>query len=190
MHSPAPVAFVAALTLAAACTSTPARFYTLTAVAAPVTTTSRLSIAVGPVSIPSTVDRPQIVVNASANQLTLDDYHRWASPLQDNLVHVIAENLVALLGTSRVSLYPQPLSADVDYRVQVEIRNFESTPGKSAALDAVWTIRRSRDGKIESGRVSVREPLADANYDALAEAHSRAVAKLSRDIAEAVRAMQ
>ena len=100
---------------------------------------------------------------------------------------MIAENLVALLGTSRVSLYPQPLNAEVDYRIQIEIRNFESTPGKSASIDAVWTIRRNRDGHVETGRASVREPLPDASYDALAAAHSRGVARLSQDIADAVK---
>ena len=100
---------------------------------------------------------------------------------------MVAENLVAILGTPRVTLYPT-LAADVDFRVQIEVRNFESAPGKSASLDAVWTVRRIKDGKTETGRTSVRETLDDSGYDALAAAHSRGVARLSQDIADAVRA--
>jgi len=183
------VATVCIAVLAAGCASSPAHFYTLSATAAAGAAASKISVAVGPVTIPPAVDRPQIVVSTSANQVTLDDFNRWASPLQDNLGSVVAENLVALLGTPRVTLFPQTLGADVDYRVQIEIRNFESAPGKSAALDAVWTVRRTKDGKTETGRTSVRENVADSGYEALAAAHSRCVARLSQDIAGVVRTL-
>ena len=183
------LAIVFALVALAGCASSPAHFYTLSATAPPSSAASKIAVAVGPVSIPADVDRPQIVVSTSANQVSVDDFNRWASPLQDNLSRVIAEDLVALLGTPRVTLFPQTLGADPDYRVQIEIRNFESVPGKSAALDAVWTVRRTRDGKTETGRTSARETVDGTGYDALAAAHSRGVARLSRDIAEVVRTL-
>jgi uncharacterized lipoprotein YmbA len=144
---------------------------------------------VGPVSVPGALDRPQIVVSTSANQVTIDDFNRWASPLQDNIARVVAEDLVVLLGTPRVTLFPQTLSAEADYRIQIEIRNFESAPGKSTSLDAVWTVRRARDGKIETGRTSVREKVDASGYEALAAAHSRGVARLSQDLADVVRTL-
>ena len=145
---------------------------------------------VGPVSVPAAVDQPQIVVSTGANQVTFDEFNRWASPLQDNIARVVAENLVAALGTPRVTLFPQTLNVDADIRVAIEVRNFESTPGKTASLDAIWTVRRSEDGKTETGRTSVREPVQDSSYEALAAAHSRAVARLSQDIADAVKPME
>ncbi len=175
--------------LAAGCASSPSRFYTLSATATPSAASSKLSVAVGPVSVPAAVDQPQIVVNTSANQVTFDDFNRWASPLQDNIARVVAENLVALLGAPRVTLFPQTLNADVDYRVQIEIRNFESAPGKSASLDAVWTVRRTKDGKTETGRTSAREKVDDNGYEALAAAHSRGLARLSQDIADVVQTL-
>ena len=89
---------------------------------------------------------------------------------------MVAENLVAILGTPRVTLYPT-LAADVDFRVQIEVRNFESAPGKSASLDAVWTVRRIKDGKTETGRTSVRESsmaAATTRWQARTVAASRA----------------
>lgn len=188
MDRPAALAIICALAaLAAGCASSPAHLYTLSATATPSAASSKLSVAVGPVSVPAAVDRPQIVVSTSANQVTVDDFNRWASPLQDNLARVIAENLVALLGTPRVTLFPQTLSVEVDYRVQIEIRNFESAPGKSASLDAVWTVRRTRDAKSETGRTSAREKVDADGYEALAAAHSRGIARLSQDLADVVR---
>jgi len=94
-----------------------------------------------------------------------------------------------MLGTPRVTMYPQTLSADADYRAAIEVQSFESTPGDAASLDAVWTVRRMKDGKTETGRTTVREPTQEKGYDALAAAHSRALARLSQDIAAAVQAL-
>ncbi len=173
----------------AGCASTPAsHFYTLSAASGPAATSTsfNLSIAVGPVSVPAVVDRPQIVVNTGPNQVRLEEFNRWAAPLQNNIARVLADNLVLMLGTPRVTL----LSADADYRAVIEVQSFESMPGEAAVLDAVWTVRRSKDGKVETGRTTVRETVQEKSYDALAAAHSRALARLSRDIAAAVGAVE
>jgi uncharacterized protein len=177
------------VTLAAGCGSTPAsRFYTLSATTTSGATSSDVSMAVGPVSVPAVVDRPQIVVTTGPNQVRLEEFNRWASPLQNAIARVVAENLVAMLGTPRVTL-SQSLSADADYRAAIEVQRFESTPGEAATLDAVWTVSRTKDGKSQTGRTTVREAAQEKGYDALAAAHSRALARLSRDIADAVRAI-
>jgi uncharacterized lipoprotein YmbA len=180
--------------VAAGCgTSPPARFYALSSTAAPPSPPvppATLLIAVGPVTIPAVVDRPEIVVNVGQNELRIDEFNRWAAPLQDGVARAIAENRVVMLGTPRVILFPQQLATDPEYRVAVEIRTFETVPGTGIRLDAVWTLRRATDGRTETGRTSAREAVADASYDALAAAHSRAVARLSQDIAAAVTALQ
>jgi hypothetical protein len=172
---------------AAGCASPPSHFYTLSRTATPVATASKLSVVVGPVSIPAIVDLPQIVVNTGPNQVTLDEYNRWASPLQNNISRVVAENLVAILGASRVSLFQQSLNADADYRVAIEVQSFDSVPGEAATLDAVWIVRRTRDGKADTGRTTVREPAQEKGYAAIAAAHSRALARLSQDVADVIR---
>ena len=174
----------------AACgSSPPSRFYTLSATPAPVASSSQLSVLVGPVSVPAIVDRPQIVVDAGPNQVRLDDFNRWAAPLQNSIARVVADNLVIMLGTPRVTLASQTLTADADFRASIDVQSFQSAPGDAATLDAVWTVRRVKDGKAESGRTSAREPMQEKSYVALAAAHSRALARLSQDIAAAVSAL-
>jgi uncharacterized protein len=173
--------------LAAGCASSPVtRFYTLSAANAPAATSSNLSVVVGHVSVPAVVDRPQIVVTTGPNQVRPEEFNRWAAPLQNSIGRVIAENLVAMLGTPRVVLFSQTLGADVDYRAAIEVQRFESAPGEATTLDAVWTVSRIKDGKSQTGRTTVREPVQEKGYDALAAAHSRALARLTRDIADAV----
>src|SRR5512143_52321 len=143
---------------AAGCSSSPAsRFYTLSAASGPAATSSNLAVVVGPVSVPVVVDRPQIVVNMGPNQVRMEEFDRWAAPLQNNIARVVADNLVLMLGTPRVTLAAQTLSADADYRAAIDVQSFHSAPGEAAMLDAVWTVRRTKDGKAETGRTTVRE---------------------------------
>ena len=180
------VAVLTFVTFVAGCASTPpSRFYTLSAASGPAAPSSNLSIAVGPVTVPAVVDRPQIVVNVGPNQVRVEEFNRWAAPLQNNIARVVADNLVQMLGTPLVTLS----SGDADYRAAIEVQSFQSAPGEAAILDAVWSVRRAKDGKAETGRTTVRETVQEKSYDALAAAHSRAVARLSRDIAAGVAAL-
>lgn len=167
-------------------TTRPSRYYTLTATTAVPVKSSVIGVSVGPVSVPDLVDRPQIVVTTGPNAVRLDEFNRWASTLQDNLSRVIAENLVAILGTSGVTRFPQMSSADADYSIAIDVQRFESVPGKFAELDAAWTVRGMKTGTARTGRTNVREAVGDDNYQALAAAHSRALARLSQDIADVI----
>ncbi len=176
--------------LPAGCASPPSHLYTLshsaTAATKPNETSSNVSVVVGPVSIPTSVDFPQIAVSNGPNRVSLDEFNRWASPLQSNISHVVVDNLVAMLGTLRVSLSQQSLNADADYRVAIDVQTFESAPGDAATLGAIWVVRRTKDGTTRTGRTTVREPSHEKGYDALAAAHSRALARLSQDIADTI----
>ncbi|HET9924671.1 MAG TPA: PqiC family protein [Methylomirabilota bacterium] len=185
-----PIAMLCAVVvLAWGCASPSPHYYTLSAAATPAVPAADVSVAVGPVAVPAEVDRPQMVVRTGGNEVQLDEFHRWASPLPNAISRAIAQNLATLLGSSRVTLFPQTVSASADYRAAIEVQRFESALGEAAELDAVWTVTRGRDGKSQSGRTTAREPAADKGYDTLAAAHSRAIARLSQDLAGAVRAL-
>jgi uncharacterized lipoprotein YmbA len=171
----------------AGCSSPSVRFYTLSTDASPGSASSNLSLAVGPVSVPPEVNRAQIVVTTATHQVAIDEYNRWASPLQDDIARVVADDLTAILGSPHVTLSSSSPGAEVDYRVQIEVRKFESSPGEDAVLDALWTVRRLKDGKRQAGRSNMREPAQEAGFEGIAAAHSRAIARLSQDIASAVR---
>jgi uncharacterized protein len=172
------------------CATPNPRFYALTAAAPPSAPSSDVTVAVGPVTIPAAVDRPQIVLTVAPNRVRLEEFDQWAAPLQNDIARVVAANLVAALGTSRVMLASQPVSATVDYRAVIEVQQFDSSLGQAATLDAVWAVSRSKDGKSQTGRTTTREPTSDGSFDALAAAHSRAVGRLSQDLANALRELE
>jgi len=179
-----------ALILTGGCASSPpSRFYTLSSASTPAALpSSDLHVVVGPVSVPSAVDRPEIVVTRGPNEVWLDELNRWASPVRDEISRAVSENLVAILGTPHVT-QSRTLSSDAAYRVRIEVQRFESAPGEAATLDAVWSVRSPRQDKVKSGRTTVREPVQKQGYDVLAAAHSRTIEQLSRDIADALRAL-
>jgi hypothetical protein len=107
--------------LAAGCSSPPANFYTLKGtVASPATTSSNLSVVVGPVSIPAMLDRPQMVLTTGPNQVAIDEFNRWAAPLQNIISRAVAENLTVMLGASLVTPFPDATSMDAAYRAVID----------------------------------------------------------------------
>jgi uncharacterized protein len=174
----------------AGCKNTPAHLYTLSPTAMPPASAdlrlSNIAVVLGPVSIPGIVDLQQIVVRNSANQVSVDEFNRWASPLRNNISLVVADNISILLGTQNVS---SALTLTADYRVAIEVQSFESTPGDAARLSALWTVRRVKDGATATGRTTTRETSSDQGYAALAAAHSRCLGRLSGDIADAIRTL-
>jgi hypothetical protein len=72
--------------------------------------------------------------------------------------------------------------------VLVDIQRFESVRGDAVTIDAEWSVRPAKGGAPRNGRSVVRQAATGKDYDALAAAHSKALAALSDEIAQAVRA--
>jgi uncharacterized lipoprotein YmbA len=180
------VALVGAV-IAGCGTSAPARFYTLDSTAAPDGATATAgSVMVGPVSVPASIDQAQFVVQEGPNRVEVEEFNRWASPLNDSIARAVAGNLVVLLGTPDVVAGPLA-NFDPKYRVTIDVQRFESIQGKAAIIEAVWVVRRTAGG-TRSGRTLANESVQGSGFDALAAAHSRALARVSSDIAAAIRA--
>lgn len=178
---------------AAGCASAPSHFYTLNSTAkGDAAPAANYAVAVGPVSIPALVDRPQFIVQLAPNRVAIDEFNRWAGPLNDNIARVVAGDLAVLLGTPRVSTAPLA-NFDPTYRVTIDVQRFESVrsvemKSEAVLIEAVWVVRKSAGGTARSGRTVARESAQSDSFDALVAAHSRALAKVSGDIATAIRA--
>jgi uncharacterized lipoprotein YmbA len=185
------IACVLAAFLAGCASSPPSRFYTLSPASAPAgVPQANYSVSVGPVLVPAVVDRPQIVVRTGPNTVLIDQFDRWASPLQDDIGRVVAENLIAMLGTTRITLFPKSAADDASYRAAIDILRFDSEPGKAATLDALWKVSSANQGPVRQGRTTVDEPVQGGDCDALVAAHSRALGRLSAEIAAAIRELE
>ncbi|OUL69536.1 PqiC family protein, partial [Paraburkholderia hospita] len=95
-------------TLAGCAGSPKSDFYTLSAEASreSVSHGSPVIVVIGAVSVPELVDRPQIVVRAGTNHVTIDEFARWAEPLKSQIPRVFVADLSQLLNSPRVSTLP------------------------------------------------------------------------------------
>ncbi|WP_321967810.1 PqiC family protein [Burkholderia cepacia] len=185
-------AAVAAALALAACSSPPARFYTLSPAdaAAPLRTAPTnpaFLIEVPSVGVPEQVAKNQLVVQKSAAQVDVLEQERWASPPADEIRRALSDDLVAQLGTIDVVNSAYPAGVPV-YRISVNVQRFESWPARRAAIDAVWSVRSLATQAVMTCRTSVAEPVADG-YDALVVGHRQAVEALANQIAAGVRVM-
>ena len=145
-----------------------------------------LSIGLRPITLPDMVDRPQLVLRTSEHRVVLAETHRWAGSLKAEIARVLADNLAYLLGTRSISSYPQRGVERAEVRVSVDVQRFESILGKTATIDAIWTVQWT-DGTQRTDSAHVQETVSDESYDALVAAHSRALMTVSQDIASTIR---
>lgn len=181
------VALVSAAVVGCGATA-PARFYNLDSTAtsdgAPAI---RGSVTVGPVSVPASVDQPEFVVQIAPNRVEVEEFDRWAAPLDDGIARAVAGDLVVLLGTPEVAT-TQLANFNPDYQVSIDVQRFASVRGQAVIFEAVWAVRQTAGGDTRSGRTAARETVQGDGFEVLAAAHSRAIAKMSGDIATAIRA--
>ena len=173
-----------------ACSSAPTHFYTLQHEPAPVAnaappSSAPFQIEVLPVAVPPQVDQAEFLVRQSDQRVAVLDNERWAAPLAAELRGAFAADLVAALGTRDVYGLPRPAAVPV-YRIVIDVRVFDSWPGRHARIQADWSVR----GDTEAALVTCTSTASidvGADYDALVQGHQRAIAQISGDIAATVR---
>ena len=188
-HTIRPLAALLIAVLLTGCASSPSRFYTLSIVAEPDGAPAKpYSVTVSPVTVPTEVDHAPITVQVAPNRVEMDEFNRWAEPLDENIAQVVAGNLAIQLGITQVVALPL---ADFkpDYNVTLDIEHFKSVLGKSVEVEALWLVRRAAGGPPLSGHTLVTEPVSGVGYEALVAAHSRALVKVSTDIAAVIKTL-
>ena len=189
---------IAVLLLLAGCRSStpPVEFYTLAPMVSPAEAEQLavpdkgLAIGVGPLNLPKIIDRPQIVTRIGPNKIRVDEFHRWAGSVYEDFLRAVTMNLSTLLQSSMVVAFPWEDYFDPDYRVYLEVREFEGRLGQYAQLDITWAITGQEPRNLLLARKSlIKEAVQNEDYDAIVAAKSRILATLSRQIAQGIQAV-
>ena len=175
----------------------PWRLFSLTTIAEPEAGQARdtsspgpmqLAIGVGPIHLPGYLDQDQIVTRISQNAFTLSDSDRWAEPLEDNMAHVLAQNLSSLLQTDQITLHPWPGQQRPTYQLEIDILSFDTDTAGTAHLVARWLLRdvagRQTIAEKETRHTS---PAAGASTEQSVASLSKALGDFSLGIANAIR---
>ena len=174
-----------------------ARFFTLRAVlepavAAPAAAPAGSQVGLLPVLVPGHLERPQLVTWAGPGELRIDEYLRWAEPLDEGVGRTLGEDLDALLPAHPVTRSPWPVAVVPFCRVRVELRVFGPQESGDVLLEGRWALLPRGEGRPFVHRsTSLRRPLSGKPGDPAAgvEAMSALLADLAKEIAAAVDAL-
>lgn len=185
---------MAGFVLLPACgTSQPTKYYLLSPSepdTVPAGSRRELVIGVGPVSLPSYLNRREMVSRTGSNELDVAAFHQWAEPLQESLIRVVSEDLGRRLGTENVIQLPVKRSIrsalPIDYQVVIGVERFEKMPNGEAVLDARWIILGHDKSVLLLRRSEYKQMPAADTYAAQAAAQSRLLSQLGEEIAAAI----
>ncbi|HSC63724.1 MAG TPA: PqiC family protein [Caldimonas sp.] len=176
-----------ALLLAACGTPPPTHFHSLmpTELSARSGTPAASGVVVrlDPIRVPAQVDQPQWLVQLGDDSMAVLEQERWASPLRDEFQQALLEELI--IGQGAIDARTHPAAGASAVRVAIDVRRFDSLPGREARIEGSWTIT---GGDARGGSRCdwlVREA-ARGSFPALAAAHRRAVARLGAALGPAI----
>lgn len=146
-----------------------------------------LAVGVGPITIPETVNRQNIVTPRDANKLEVAEFHRWSEPLRENISRVVITNLAERLGVSKLYAYPW-LRAEIDNIARIDVLQMNGELGREVYLQVRWQILTgSKPHELLDTRITeYRQEVGGSGYSSLVAAYSAAYASLSDDIARAL----
>jgi len=178
-------------TLLVACASSPPmHYYTLTETPA----ASRLTgpegmtpIRLDRVTIPTELDRSQIVRRLDSTQLQIVEDVRWAAPLDETIRRILSNDIAARLPEGAVANPNEPSVGEKRQSLTVDFSEFYGDSGCAVTLRAAWTLQQSDSINLhgsEQTKASAQGGCQGAG--SIPEAMSQALGQLSDLIAAAI----
>lgn len=173
--------------LASGCRSSTPRYYLLHAGSEIRSPATKLTIGVGPITFPDHLDRTDIVRRKGKTELKLWTKHRWAERPATNFTSVLAENLVALVGTNRVVIYPWDSSITPDVAIRVVVSRFDVDTAGNAQLAVAWSVERANNAAIVIRRTRYQIDSKGKSAGAAVEAMSEALYNFCTDVSRVLK---
>jgi uncharacterized lipoprotein YmbA len=143
-----------------------------------------LQVDLARVGVPPQVDQAQWLVRLPDQSLALLEAERWASPLRDELRHALLGLLVERHGAVDARTTG---GEGAPWRIDVEVRRFESIPGLEARIEGAWSATRRAPAASVRCTWAFHEPVGDGML-ALAAGHRKALERLADAIAASLQA--
>jgi len=179
----------AILGLAACATSVPIRYHTLVPEGPPAKPADKpIVVALEPVDLANYLDRPAVVTRRGPTALQIAENDQWGEQFDVLVSRVLAQDLAAADPRLDIVQMPTAFTVEPARQVIVELSRFDADETGLVRLDAQWqVVRPGQRGPPTDGRSRITEKAAAGSlgpdYGSIAEAMSRALATLAREIA-------
>ncbi len=186
--------FTAILIFLGGCgTSRPSKFYLLNPMPIPSEKAelsdkqNRITVGIDLNDIPAYLNKPQMAIRVSTNELKLDEFNRWAETVKDSFPKIIADNLISILPSDKFIIFSRKGILSADYQVIINVTRFDGAPGKTVSLITQWGIYNSKKDKLLSAQTSdINVETEGDDFDALVSAQSKALEILSRQMSPSI----
>ncbi len=184
---PLTLASLAIALLLSGCGGTKDQYFRLTASGPATTKTTGLAVGIGPLVLPTYVDRAELVFQSGPNQFEIPARVLWAGALQDNFGQVLATDLGRHLNSGNIVANPAPGDTRFRYRVSVTVRQFHAVSGEGAILDAAWRVEDAATRQVlRNASGSFHSPIHGDGYAAVVTAESDLVEQLAASISHSL----
>jgi uncharacterized lipoprotein YmbA len=139
------------------------------------------------VTIPTELDRAQIVRRIDATRLQIVENDRWAAPLDDTVRRVLSNELATRLPPNLIADPYEPSIGEKRQSLSVDVQEFYGDTACAVTLRAAWVLR-STDTQSSRGTEDIEIPSSGGCTGAasLPMAMSQALARLSDRIAAVI----
>ncbi len=178
-----------AILLAGCGSSPPSKFYVLTVDPAPprAASASANTVALGRITLPGALDRPQIARRRGGNEIVFSEEERWAGPLDDMMRRVLADDLAARLPAG-VMLVESSAKPPPGATIALDVSRFDADESGSVTVTARWEALGRNGAPLGAPREStIVEPGSGSGAAVVVATMSRAVAALAARIAGGLR---
>lgn len=143
-------------------------------------------VGLGSVHVAEYLKRPQMMIGVGDNEFKLDEQHRWAEHLDQNITNALLKALPGYLGSQRIARHPWPKGQTIDYQIGIDILEFHIDANGQSRLMAQWTIKHKDQTLIEKHSL-YQAPASTTDYDLMVKAQSLCLSKLAQEIAATLR---
>jgi uncharacterized protein len=167
--------------LCACATSRPDHFYILSAQpqAAAQPTTAPTTPVVLKVTLPSLVDRPEMILNTSADGVAVLEHERWGAPLPDLVVQTLGQDIERRRGDLFVGGQGAVRPNGAAVKITVDVVQMTARQGDRVSIETHWRIVDSRKSTDLAGNELFSTPLGQDSYAAIAQALSDCLSHLA-----------
>jgi uncharacterized lipoprotein YmbA len=131
------------------------------------------------VTLPSLVDRSEMILNTSMNGVIVLEHERWAAPLADLVTQTLARDLELRRSDMLVAAQSAGRSGAGTVKVTVDLVQMTVRGGDRASIEAHWRIVDPRTGGDVVGSQVVSAPVAQDGYAAVPQALSECLGLLA-----------
>ncbi len=149
---------------------------------------AEITIGIGSIEFSDYLMRPEMVSFKGSNELNVDQFNRWAEPLEENFERVLIENLSRLIPTNRIYIFPRQEKEPNSFQITISVREFGMRADSMVVLNARWSVSKNikRDFLMKQ-RSFYTENAAGVSIEEKVALLSNLLGKFSRDIANEIK---